>query len=753
MGLINPTYDERVKYTLQNKTHGSFVITEPIGWRSDEKQYARHKKYHGIFAKFSNSLKFIDDGADYIKFVYDLYGINAEIRLIRDEQHPHTDLWVRSYDGFLDLSTYSIEDRKVSVKFNSSGLEQLLKSRESEKVEIERLDTIDGIAIKNLDTKNVELQGRRIFLQTTFNDKTKDNTANVDINTNIGATRVQTVGYPFSLENKSHENAHDVDSQIYANKNEENGNAAMMFFANSDKARDLNIDINGSTNLFVQQYEHVDWAKYKINLVVYENGTDYNVKHRIELYDLGSNHPWFGRDYNSPRPQFTQNATFSYNGVIKLLEGESLAIEGYVKADFHRDNNAGIRVFAQNITGSIKIEENSFFDKSNSKIILAHELGERLTEIITNKNDVFYSEVLGRQDIGYSKDGMASFTGFAHGFWIRGFDKHPLPKPATATKSEIVNKYKGFTTSFRDYIENLSVIWNIGLGIEKIGFRERIRIEKLQYFYNNNVTIKLPNQVNKIKRSAAKEFYYSALEFGYSKGGEYEEAMGLDEYNAKSTFTTVINRVKKTYRKISKYRTDSYGMEFARRKIKNKFSTQDSPYDKDIFVLDLKQWYGNIFKQRQWSDDFSQKPTGTFSPETATNLRFSPFNMMLRHGWVVVSGLTKYLTGYVRYASSTANSGLKTKLKASNQYAENGNIINAELPRARYLPEWIEFEHIVDFETIRQVEGVTTILGKKIPNFYGLVQFTNENNEIEKGYLFSLKPNGGGKWKLLKANR
>ena len=209
MGLINPTYDDRVKYTLQHKEYGSKIITEPIGWRSDEKEYARHKKYHGIFAKFSNSLKFIDDGADFIKLIYDLDGINAELRLTRDEQHPHTDEWIRSYDGFLDLSTYSIQDKQVSVKFNSSGLEQLLKARESEKVEIERLNTIDGKVLSALQTKMVLLEGRRIFLESTYDIEDSNDSAYLSNSTN-GQTRGSTVCVPLHLVNKSHENAHSA---------------------------------------------------------------------------------------------------------------------------------------------------------------------------------------------------------------------------------------------------------------------------------------------------------------------------------------------------------------------------------------------------------------------------------------------------------------------------------------------------------------------------------------------------------------
>ena len=485
--------------------------------------------------------------------------------------------------------------------------------------------------------------------------------------------------------------------------------------------------------MFRVDYDDINWSVYRLRLATYKNGSDYTYKSAVNIFQTDHIYSYHNQTLN-----------FSFDQTIDLLEGESLSLQFTQIMDGRNGHRAHMKIDAREIECDLTIEEDSYTEETSSKVILAHELGERLTEIVTNKDNVFYSEVLGRTDIGYSSDGEAAFTGHLHGHWVRGFDKYPINEG---------NKYKGFTTSFKDYIENLSVIWNIGLGIEKIGFRERLRIEKLQYFYNNNVTIKLPNQVKKLKRSVAKEFYYSGLEFGYTKGGEYEEAMGLDEYNAKSTFTTVINRIKKLYRKISKYRTDPYGMEFARRKPKSEFPTEDTRYDKDIFVVDLKRWYGNNYKQRKWQDDFSQEPTGTFSPETATNLRFTPFNILLRHGWVVASGLTKYLMDYVRYGSSTANSNLTTKLTGGNTYAENGNIINSELARPRFVPEWIEFEHIVDFEIIQQVEGVSTILGNKIPNFYGLVQFINEDNAIEKGYLFSLKPNGNGKWKLLKSNR
>ena len=181
--------------------------------------------------------------------------------------------------------------------------------------------------------------------------------------------------------------------------------------------------------------------------------------------------------------------------------------------------------------------------------------------------------------------------------------------------------------------------------------------------------------------------------------------------------------------------------------------TEDTPYDNDNFLMDLKRGITSTFEQRKWQDDFEKEPTGIFDPSSATNLRFSPFNCLLRHSWWFGGGFKKYLTDYVRYGSSTANSQLKTKLTGKNEYSENGNIINSELATARFFPEWIEFEHVCNFEIMKMVEGKNIIQGKEIMNFYGLVEFINENNEKEKGFLFNLKPNGKGQWKILKSNR
>lgn len=754
MSTINPTYRDRVKYELYHAIEGSIVISEPIGWETDEKEYSRHKDYHGLIAKFSNNLRFVDTGADFINLIDEIYGINAEIKLTKYERHPQTDVWTLTYYGFLDLSTKEEENRRVAIKFNSGGLEQALKSRETETVEIDRTTTIDGFPIAPLIPKKVLLEGRRIFLKSTWEINDTSNSAFLGVWSDDGNTRHQSTGYPLQLVNRSHEEAHSILPNSLGNENQ--GSAGMMFFAIADRTRTLKVS---STKLrfrpFIREHDW-QWAFFKVSITIYKDGSDFNVKDRIILMHYGEN------STANPNLWDIHNSTFDLNfeRTITLLAGESASIEFLIKADLKNFSTSRARYYVDllDFSGNLIVEEDSFYDQSECNCILAHELADRLITINTNKENSLYSEFLGRTDIGYQKDGQASLTGNTHGFWVRGFE---------SDTSDTENRYKPLSTSFKDFMTSYTAVWNMGLGLESINRKERVRLEHLSFFYNFNVTIKLPNQIKNEKRSTAADYFYSSLEFGYEEGGSYEEAMGLDEYNAKSNFTTIINRVKNVFTQLSKYRADSYGKEFARRKPKAIYSTEDTSYDNSIFMMDLKRDINGLFKERKWQDDFQVEPSGTYSPETATNLRFSPFNCMLRHSWYFASGLIKYPIDYLRYGSSTANSALKTKLRIDsayeilptstpgngNEYAENGNIMNSELKKARFKPEWIEFDHVCDFDVMRQVEGSTNILGKEIPNFYGLVEFKNSKNEIEKGFLFNLKPNGKGSWKVLTANR
>ncbi len=726
--MIAPTTYDRVQYTLSYLGEESLTIKEVRNWKEDEKEFARVREYDGIFTRFSNDLEFVKDGRDYINFLYETYGINADIRIVKEERHPQTDIWEQVYFGYLDLSTMSDDGVVLKVKVVSGGVEEVLKNRESERIEIDRVDTLDGSDLPPLETITVGMEGRNIFLLSEMENSVEEIIQHNSFFTSPTLKKI------VSSDERIVTTYKNLDDTYFVGRNTGDETKSFpqkqqFFYYENDRTKYLKLtfDIDIAVNFNLTGNSQVIAIKIQKSKI----GDDPLTPDPLELYDIiyltGNGLQGFQNITYTNRP---------HPFVFELKEDECLAVVWAMNISVAGRRNS-IIINKHNLT----IEEDSFFESTQCKMIKARDLGKRLSHIITGK-DAFYSEAL--------TNGEERLTAFAHGFWIREFEKD---------EDDANNRFKPFTTSWRDFAEAMRVTWDLSVGIDYVGFRERIRMEPKKFFYNPNVTIRLPKIVQNIKRSVANEHFYSGIEVGYEKGGEYEESMGLDEYNGRSSFVTAIKKVRNIFEIVSPFRTDSYGAEFARRKTKRYYPTEDTRYDNDIFQFDIKYITFTIFGVthtipllRKWQDDFQEAPENVYSPETAYNLRYSPSNLIFRHGWNIASALIKYPSDLIRYGSSNANSKLKTKLLSGQEVSENSDIVNSELGRALFKPEWVEFQHPVNFDIMKQVQGQSEILGEKVPNFYGLVEYRVNESDVERGWLFNLRPNGAGDWKILRAN-
>lgn len=756
MAEIYQGFKDRVRYSFQNSLMGTYYLSKaPFGWKDDGKEFDRNKDYHGIIAKFSNSLSFKGDDADYITIVKETQGVQGKIRLTKEIRNARSDNWEIEYSGYLDMSTWSDDDKKgVSVKFNSGGLLELIKARDGDEVELERETSLIGTTIPQMTNKIIKEPGRKIFLASRLKNQTGDiNYAFVSIYSN-GNTRNKSCAIPMKIVDRSHEELSNVmnDAIGYAG----GGTPNMMFFYKSETNRNLKLKgrIDFTTN--ISGFDDVNYGHARLTFTVYKDQEQCIVKtmtHILytEIEDEDIRQTMGGEAFTNPftgqndYPPIRHSKELDYD--VELLTGESMAIEWHLEANMGSDSSRGhFHGSVVDIDLKLSITEDSYWPETVSKMYMPYEVIERLLLIYTGKSNILKSNILGRTDLGYQEDGEASLIGMTHGFWVRGFDK------LNPSSDDEPNLYKPLSTSLRDFMDSYIAVSNIGLGIERVGYKEKIVIEDLKYFYRKDVTIKLPLPVKNVKKSITTDYIYSAVEIGYDKGGSYEEAQGLDEFNAKTKYATPITVVPNTFTRISKYRADMYGHEFCRRKPYDRYPSLDTAYDTDIFLRDAKKINNNLYKPRVWQDDFAQSPTGIYSPDTAGNLRLSPFNLLLKHGWEIMAGLTRNITEKINYISSTGNSGMKTKLIGGVEYSENGSIVCNELERARYQSEIIEFDHIVDSDLLQKIEGYTLVGNEKIYNVYGLIEYQYENGDTGRGWLLNLKPNKEGKWKLLKLN-
>ncbi|MDI6033982.1 hypothetical protein QLS91_12950 [Flavobacterium sp. LB2P84] len=751
MALPNGSYFDNIRHTLYSVHKLPLVITDPIGYENSNEEFTRTIKNIGVVANFSSDLKFVNDGLDYIEDIIFNYGINETITIKKEGKDPNTDEWIELYIGNLDLTTYENENDVLSMRINSGGIDKIFKSRESENIEIESINTLDGIAIPELVTKKITNEGREIFLKTIYNVLKTDNNAYLYVETKDHNVRGCTVCVPLNVFSKSHDNAQSPLPNARIGDNSDNRDAqginGMMFFANSDKQRTLALDFDFTFTPIVLNAHELSWSKFWVRIAIYKDGASYNYSRSVNLWNTNGNI----NDINNIPKRIT------YNNNLTLNEGESASLQ--FSQLMRGDRSAGhsrLEIKCTDIVinqDKMTISESSSSPGTDSKMLLMHELGERLSLLITGKSGIFKSNVLGRKELGYRKDGDWAYIATYCGHWLRGFERFPLPQPAGNGNPEIVNKYKAYTTSFKDYSETLRAIFNIHVGFQTINGIEQVVAEEFSYFFNQNIVLVLPYPLTKAKRYTAEDFIYSSVEAGYEKGGTVEDIQGLDEPNGKSNWISNITALKNPYSMMAKYIAGVYAEEKQRQYQKKDYPTLDRDLDKDIFIKDCKLSLGSI-KERTWKDDFAVPPTGIFSPNTAKNLRLSPANNLRRHGVMLSAPLKHYQDKSLAFGSSTSNSGMVTQpINTTNQIAENGSVLNSNLGNRIFEPFYIEGEHIVNTEISRLLRGHSRFNGIDIPNFYCKVQFTmNDDPKIRYGWIMSVKPDGAGKWKIIEAS-
>jgi len=393
--------------------------------------------------------------------------------------------------------------------------------------------------------------------------------------------------------------------------------------------------------------------------------------------------------------------------VVDLNKGESLCL--CVKIFTHQKQaHSNYEVEMTTNIATLVYTNNSHIDGSHSDVILPFDAFNRLLQLMTGRTDtVLKSDHLGRTDLGHSEDGAGSLLGIANGFYARQFTD------------------KNLSISWNDAILSYGVADMLSYSIERKGLQEYVRIEPLSYFFGSKV-IPLTNPIKDVEIKAATAYSYSGLEIGFEKGGDdYDEADGLTEYNGQHIYTTPLSRAASKYKKLSKIRGDMTGFEFARRKPESEHPTTDTNYDTDNFFLDLKRGDTNVLIQRKFEDDFTTL-TGVYSPETATNLRLAPKEILKRHGWFIRNCLSKNLDDNLYFASGIGQLDI-----ILDGVKGNDNVLISDLLRQKFVNIDISFVMEVDYESQKLIEN----------NIYEKFEVTDTKGNKKQYYLFSYKKN------------
>jgi hypothetical protein len=784
MANIRNEQSKYVYFVLQYEDQTALVLDKaPKGWADDELKIVRNTKYHGITTQFTNGLKFSGEAKDYIESAYAKGGINANLYLTKYTLRKNRDYislsftansvdslaWEERYRGLADFKTKQVKDNELEVKFNSDELEEIIKSYEGDEFELNRKFSVDVDSSYSsagegdltyfsqqrcfLPGRNIETVGSAVNSQNSYTYFSNN------------ADRDWAIVVPTEFVTKGFDRHVEVSATALKR---DDGLSAQALFCYNDS---LN---------------HLEETSLSINVYVNNMNLDWNVStDHLEGFIAIQEYEFTGGDYKkiqnidgtygyilSGQPSFDVAQPISFSGSLDIPMGISnktgYSVEFKIRRKDGQPHGLGLGINFHIPTDGYKITltETSKYNDSRSNYKFSHinDIGSRLLEIMTGKTHKFYSKFLGRdksnhpsivtgvpplyQDYDYAETGLAGEVAVIHGFAIRNFSEHQA-------------LYKSITTSFKNYITTLQSQFNVGLGVENSRYGQRVRVEELEYFYRDEIAIKLPLQATNISRKIDPNMFVSSASFGSEKGGDYELGIGLDEPNVKASYTIPLKKTSKKYTKVNKYRSDDVGLEQVRRNPQFLAPLEDDSSDSHIWLLDMKG--GNlgedyIYDQLHWTDVLAEEPTGITQPDSYRSWRFTPKRSLLRHGWVLRGGMEVASMMGKRISVSSGNSNINLTTRYNEEsfpVSEKSSIFVRDLDRARVLPEIIKITHPLDDDLMDIILGTTSVeIGgeiEEVPNFYFKVQFINENEEFETGYIKSLSPKDNS-IELYKAN-
>ena len=701
---------DRVKY-IMSFNGLEFEIEPPINWDESEKEFVRNETYHGILLNISNSIKFTGYSKIYLTTVLNDYGVNADVVLTRKIKNQEEE-WVVDYVGHVDLLTASISDNIFEVKFNADSVINNFKSKLNSKIELESLTSIDADReLPPLEIDRVYLEGREILLKS-FVQQGEDPLLEYKIKGEKSTYYQHYLPIAFQVLSKDDPNVHEIYNFDVVEMQQ--GDAAQnRYFYAADAVysnslggavpRDLRISVNVDIPIRIAK----DEVRYfEVKVILFKGIYDSNKPG----YLVNSERVLWSGDTNSTHISISSGEFIQHLEIDEALclaiwtkgvYGNAIVFQGF---DGEVNVSLGSKVNGV-VTGqylaSMSFSEDSVRAATVSNCLRLYEVAGRLTESILNVP--FSSKLCGLTREGYAVDGELSRTTMLHGMWLRGLTNG-------------FERYKPISTSFREFFEAVNVIMPVGMSVSQDG----VTLEKKESFYQNFVSIKLEGVTELVLELDASK-HYSIINIGYNKAGGYEEEQGLDDYNRKTQYSTVLKVTNNELELISNYRTDTYGLETIRRENieinTSAVADDDSKFDNDIWMLDTKfEGPNRTYNLSFWRDRFDEAPKNVYSPETAFNLWFSPINILLRHGAWIKPCVRQYLDSMIAFSSSEGNSSLITKLIGGKEYQQSIGVPVQDLNYSANKCIIAKFRAPASFE---KLNGKTN----GIPNVYGLVEF------------------------------
>lgn len=695
---------------------------DPEGWGEQLVSISRSPSFFGLFRSFKSTLRFIGDGYQYVRNVYEINGTEHEIQIAIYQYVASKDQYELYYQGVIDLSTYvTDEDKFADVVINDSSFARKIKSRDDVKVNLSRTKSIEGLTLPANNQVTVNLHQRELLSVGEFS--LNEEAATVEsFHVIIDGTGWDGFTLPITL------NAEDNDvSNLSSQDNAIIATAASLFWdpAGQDSIvtlsgtvtgvlKDIFVPVAGGNNIEFLFRIYTDDTRTVIDFDTPISGSQVFIPE-------GSSGVNFSFDIDTKLGGAPPAVNLGPDNVISLI---CVGTDGPQFKGFECTFSVTDFTVAQNL---------QWKDGTPAQGYLMYEAFERIVQVITDKELSFKSDYLDRIDRGAAINGPGAFE--------------------TLHSSQQIRQIPGAnpSISLQTLFTSLNAQNNLGLGIEfnEVG-QPFVRLEEKAHFFSGEVVLTI-HSVSKLEKTVARDYIYSSLKVGYDKSAT-EEVNGLEEYNNKFDWDTRINSLKNELDLVSKIRWDGYGIEKMRRLSYDTNPTEDTREDNDTFGVvvleDGVDGSGNK-KYKSAKTEGYDLVENIFSPETAYNLKHTPGNMLRASGGLIRPGLEKYLDDEIVFGFAEQKEDLRSQKTGEALIIENENIDVKTLNTGLWIPEMYSYKSALtrdQFITLNRKSG-------------GIIKFstTSEDNTTEYMYAWLIdldqeSDKQDAEWKMLRVN-
>ena len=656
------------EYILTHNGTSETLTVNPAGWDNLGLQFERNWTYLSVLRNMSLSLRFANvsgGGYDFIKTAYETDGINAIVTIQINRRNPATNDFDHYYSGILDFKPkrFVIERNFIEIPIIDNGKLVKFKDRDENEIDLFATKSIDNVDLTPFSkTWSVNMPPIDVVLQAEYENERFAPAFSDSNNFDIirWATLVDSI-------------VNEVGDDLVV------GTTEKVYINNTGSEVTVSIDLVGDLE-GNGQYQNFKVDTYNLSHSLrFATYTDLDVEIKNELIDVQTT-PMYAlsnADYSFSKPiNVSKSYTIPAGGYLSIYTRWEFWSVGALNTNISCNDISQFKTkLGVNITG---------YEETSTKCFFPFEAFTRGLQIVTSETDtskILDSEVFGRTDsefTTYSTNGAYAYDAIFSGRMVR---QYPDAK---------------FSIKLKDLYNSFKAFYCLGMGFDNVN--DRFYIKPATSFFDKDYEMFDLGQVKDLKISPMSEGYFNKILAGFDNKGDYEAVQGAFEFAVNREYSTV-TPVKEQMNAESKYRADSVGIEFTRKKQYEINASEDYRDDNAIFIV--KTDGTNAIQ--------GGADSGFLGVEKYYNLDKTPRQNVVRNGGLIEPTLYK------------TDNPIKSQFVAKNFELvvngkdENSDILKSELGNGLFIPELYEFDSVIDSEMVNIL----------LENPHGYIKFNN----------------------------